>query len=808
MEMPSKYSVDEILEEVRRKKSLNEQPYAPKSPPSVPERKPPERPAVPFRLTGLTDEFESPPQFEPKFEKKSEAPLETTSFPRQKKIDSPYDKPLTESKTRIDIPLVKAGRPLRTGQDDLGFTRVSQIEKPHDEQALLEQRRKERVRRFMEDSFSALESDAPDSLSSPPPLINRSTVKTPEIDDEEEQVSSLHQFFGGLRPNGAKKAPTAAADKAVASPQSESHTKKNAEPIDGEYKKPSDAPTVLRDTQDIKRSFFVRMVVTGVCFVVLLYLSLCNLYPLPLYNPVCPEVDMRLYLMTNLAVMIVAAMASNNVIGNGLISLVTLRADYDTPAALAVLASIAHVVAAIVAGDFLYTGQGSIYLSAAALGLVTNALGKYMTISRIERNFSVVTADTERTGEYLITDRNLAAVLSEGLDLEEPVISYAAKTEFPDDFLRISYSEDETESLGRIAVPLFLFFSAGMALASFLLFKLDGMQALTVFCVAVCITSPLTGTIAGSLPLLRASERLSREGSLLTGHETLEKFEHVNAVLLEANELYPAGCVVLHGIKAFAQSRIDEAIIDAASVMCSVDGVLKEVFLGIIGGKTSILKPVDAVVFDDGLGMSALVNGKTVLIGNRDLMVRRNIDTPSRDFEKRFIKSNREILYLANSGEVTAMFVLSYKPSPDMLPQINALERQGINLIVRSSDPNITVPKVASDFGFPEEWINLVPAEVMNQSIRYTAQRARGTCHLASLSGAPARLRALAAVHTLRNANRAGILIQLTGLVFGYALTAFLAFTGSITAIGFVQLIAFGLFWALMVVLLPNLSKI
>ena len=710
---------------------------------------------------------------------------------------------------RSDIPLFKAGQPLRTEQDDLGFTRVVPVEKPHDEQALLEQRRKERVRRFMEDSFSALESDTPDAPPSPPPFISRSTEKAPAAeDDEEEQVSSLHQFFGGLRPNGTKKAPTMSADKTADSRQSDSHNKRNAEPIEGEYKKPSDAPSVLRDTQDIKRSIFIRLVVTGVCFVVLLYLSLCNLYPLPLYNPVCPEVDMRLYLMTNLAVMIIAAMASNNVIGNGLISLVTLRADYDTPAALAVLASIAHAVAAIVVGDFLFTGQGSIYLSAAALGLVTNALGKHMTISRIERNFSVVTADTERTGEYLITDRNLAAVLSDGLDLDEPVISYAAKTEFPEDFLRISYSEDETESLGRIAVPLFLFFSAVMALASSLLFKLDGMQALTVFCVAVCITSPLTGTIAGSLPLLRASDRLSREGSLLTGHETLEKFENVNAVLLDANELYPAGCVVLHGIKAFAQSRIDEAIIDAASIMCSVDGVLKEVFMGIIGGKTSILKPVGAVVFDDGLGMSAVVDGKSVLIGNRDLMVRRNIDTPSRDFEKRFIKSNREILYLANSGEVTAMFVLSYKPSPDMLPQINALERQGINLIVRSSDPNITVPKIASDFGFPEEWITLVPAEVMNQSIRYTAPRARGMCHLASLSGASARLRALAAVHTLHRANRAGIFIQLAGLVFGYALTAFLAFTGSITAIGFVQLIAFGLFWALMVVLLPNLGKV
>ena len=34
--------------------------------------------------------------------------------------------------------------------------------------------------------------------------------------------------------------------------------------------------------------------------VLLLYLSLCNLYPIPLLNPICPEVNMQVYLLVNL----------------------------------------------------------------------------------------------------------------------------------------------------------------------------------------------------------------------------------------------------------------------------------------------------------------------------------------------------------------------------------------------------------------------------------------------------------------------------------------------------------------------------
>lgn len=808
--MPSRYNVDDILDEVRRKKERLSKTDFDKSPFTAPDQKPPERPAAPFRLAGLTDEFNSPSVGEKPLEEPPKTLFEPSFLPKRQS-DEPGKKPLTDKDTRVDLPTWKVDKPARPRAGDTEFTRViDSAELPKgesslDAQALLEERRKERVRRFMEDSLSAIaqEESPPLAKSAEPFSEDLSPVAREE---ETGQMSSLHQFFGGLRQSQTKKDAPAAFKTAPGS--QESIKEEFIKPLEGEYLKPSDASFVLHDTRAIARSITIRMVVTGMAFVVLLYLSLCNLYPLPLYHPVCPEVDMRMYLMTNLAVMLIAALASANIIGNGLLSLVTLRADYDTPAALAVLVSMAHAVAAIVTGDFLYTGQGSFYLSAAALGLVANTLGKHMTVARIRRNFSVASADTGKSAEFVLNDRSLASLISEGLELDEPVISYACKTEFPEDFLRISYSEDESESLGRYAIPLFLFFAAGMAAVASLLFQQNGMQALTVFCVAVCITAPLTGTIANSLPLLRASERLSKEGAMLTGHETLEKFEHVNAVLLDANELYPAGFVVLHGIKAFAQSRIDEAILDAASVMCSVDGVLKEIFLGIIGGKTSILKQVDNIIFDGGLGLSATVDGKAVLIGNRDLMINRGIDTPSRDFEKRFIKSDREILYLANSGEVTAMFVLSYKPNPDMLTHITALERQGINLIVRSSDPNITVPKIASDFGFPEEWIAQVPAELMNKSMQFTGRRARGTCHLVSISGSVARIRALAAVHTVRRANRAGMFIQLAGVVFGYALTAFLAFTGSIGAIGFMQLIAFQLFWALLVVLLPNLGKI
>ena len=68
----------------------------------------------------------------------------------------------------------------------------------------------------------------------------------------------------------------------------------------------------LRD----KRACSIRVILTGVGTGLLLYLSLCNLYPIPLLHPVCPEVDMRMFLLSHLILLLAVAIASAPALGN------------------------------------------------------------------------------------------------------------------------------------------------------------------------------------------------------------------------------------------------------------------------------------------------------------------------------------------------------------------------------------------------------------------------------------------------------------------------------------------------------------
>jgi hypothetical protein len=87
------------------------------------------------------------------------------------------------------------------------------------------------------------------------------------------------------------------------------------------------------------------------------------------------------------------------------------------------------------------------------------------------------------------------------------------------------------------------------------------------------------------------------------------------------------------------------------------------------------------------------------------------VDTPSKDFEAKYCRDHRDILYLANSGELSAMFVLGYSANEDVEDMLEDLEDQNIALVVNTNDPNVNAEKICRLYDFPMEDIRIVPAQ-------------------------------------------------------------------------------------------------
>lgn len=133
-----------------------------------------------------------------------------------------------------------------------------------------------------------------------------------------------------------------------------------------------------------------------------------------------------------------------------------------------------------------------------------------------ERNFAVASADAGHVGDYLLTGR-FAAELTEGQGFEEPAVAYPVAVDFPDDFIRLSRSDDAPEGFSRYLPYFFLLFSVLLGAISVLFFEQSGLGGLTIACATLCMASPLTALLVENTPLLRASRALSKAGGFCGG---------------------------------------------------------------------------------------------------------------------------------------------------------------------------------------------------------------------------------------------------------------------------------------------------
>lgn len=580
----------------------------------------------------------------------------------------------------------------------------------------------------------------------------------------------------------------------------------NGEEID-DFRTPADAAPIRHDLRTSLFSIQVRLGVVAVLFVGVLYLALAQAAELPLPAFMALESQPRIYIIVNLVLVILSALVCNTTVGGGLASLLTLHADSDSLAALAVISTILQGVAVAAFPQQLLERQMGLFFVAAVFGLLCNVWGKKMILSRIEGNFRVVSSERPKTAALYLKNRELAREFSRGMDLNPPNLAYAGKTGFLTRFLELSYEPDTSEGLFRIIAPAVALCSLAVGGVSFYLTR-DVFTALTSFSAVVCVASPITATLYANYPLLRAQRSLLKEGAQLTGFDAVDVFSTVNGVTVDASELFPNDNVLLHNIKMFEKRRIDEAILDASSALCSFDGTIKNVFMKIIQGKMEILKNVENLVYEEGMGLSAWVDGKRVLIGNGALMRHHEIYTPSADYEAKYRAGGRDLIYLSNSGELTAMFVISYRPDPQIAQALYELEKKGIGLIVRSTDPNLTAEKIAQVYDLPEEMIHVIPAKLHGDFDILTGRKDTAPSGLSFTGGVQSFFHGVTAAISVKSAVSLAMILQIVGILLGYGIMSVFTLLGNMQNANGLAVVAFQLLWGAGTMLFSNLRRI
>ncbi len=402
---------------------------------------------------------------------------------------------------------------------------------------------------------------------------------------------------------------------------------------------------------------------------------------------------------------------------NGFVTLRPGKVSRDSLISLAMVMVIVFSVVLLVVDPAALSGSGVyLYVPVVLFELLFGAIGKLMEYRAVITNFKVVSAPAQYE-KYSVTiegNQSLAEDLVRPGGLEERAwMAESRKTDFLSGFVKESFESSFGDKTVKVTTPIFLILSL---LAGVLAFFLgDIYSAFTVFTGSLAVSAGSIGLFLTSFPLYTTAKTLSRMGGAVLGGRAVEQFEGVNSLVLDAADLFYPKNITLYGIKTFSNTPIDHAILDATSVLCRTKSVLSCVFLKIIGNHTDYLSPVDSISYEDGMGISAWVNDRRILIGSRELMIHHGIDVPSKDYEDRYLEQNRNLVYLSASGELSGVFVLGLSYSEDIRNMLIDLYNNNVLAVVRTVDPILTQQQLSKIFDLPLETFAVVPSRLSKE---------------------------------------------------------------------------------------------
>lgn len=573
-----------------------------------------------------------------------------------------------------------------------------------------------------------------------------------------------------------------------------------------DYENPADAPLVQQDLDRLRLTTAIRTGVSAVAGLVLLYLGLAvGDSPLPAIAAVDPAVAPLAYLAVNLVLLVVACAVNWRVFWNGIRGLWGAPTP-DSVLALAGVGALAQLLVLMMNAEAFEADRITLFAAPAALLLCFGALGKYLMSGVISRNFALVSTGSEHVAAFRLEDEELCTHLAEGLGEPEPCLVASRPTTLVEGFLRRSFSVRASDrTLQRMSWVL-----AGAALFTALiaLFSKQGLaMAFTAFAGTLCLGGPASATLLAAVPGMLMQKSAARVGAVVPGWSSIEELSGANMIVVGAKDLFPAKSVRLHGIKTFEKERIDLAILYAASVLIAGCDTLRDVFMNIIQGKTNILFPVESLENDPGFGFTAWVKDKRVIIGNRAMMEKQGVEIPSLDYENRYTKGKKQPIYLAVSGRLFGMFLVSYKANEQAAHVLESLNRQGVSVLVKSDDFSLTTSLISQVYGLEEGSVKVLSGAERHALAPVTEYQQYSPGCMAHIGSFASFVGGLLAAAGAASAERTSSLVQAAGILVSVVLAVLLAFTGGMAALALPALVLYQAAWAVLTLMIPMLKR-
>ena len=539
----------------------------------------------------------------------------------------------------------------------------------------------------------------------------------------------------------------------------------------------------------------LRCVLGGILAVVLLHFGLVSDGLLPAMAALDPDAAPAAFYGANLLLLAASLCVGFPVLRDGLNGLRGRPSSETMPALAAVAALVQAVTAMLNANVYRGTTGISLLSGMAALGLFLALLGSRVMLAAVKGGYELVTNGVEFEGAYRAKDKDLLRALARDLEQKDPWVLLSRPMKEADGFVEQSLSERASERRARKVSYILL----GVALLSGVLFLLAGAgwnKAAAAMAAVLCMGAPLSSTLIAGVASLRLQRAAAAVGAVVPGWQAIEQLGGIDTLQIDADDLFTADSAQLEDIRIFKGGRIDRAILYAASVLNESHGTLKGLFRQIVEERTDILFPVKDLEQHHGLGFSAWCDNNRILIGTRRYLEQEGVPLPDEEYEMQHSKNGElQILYLAVSGNLHAMFVLKYVGGRNVARGLAVLQKENIRLLVTCQDPSLTAHHITEAYRLPEGMITVLDQEQCN-AIKAAPEDPEDTCCMIHLKAFASLTGGLQAADQAQNAESSATTVQMVSVLFSIIIAALLTSAGSIWELSVATVLMYQAAWS------------
>ncbi|HGD0008552.1 TPA: heavy metal translocating P-type ATPase [Streptococcus agalactiae] len=270
------------------------------------------------------------------------------------------------------------------------------------------------------------------------------------------------------------------------------------------------------------------------------------------------------------------------------------------------------------------------------------------------------------------------------------------------------------DKVSGVFVPFVIVIAILSGLSWYLILGQSFAFSLKIMIAVLVIACPCALGLATPTAIMVASGKAAENGILFKGGEVLEKAHHIDTIVFDKTGTLTKGKPEVVAIKTYGGDK-EEFLGQVASVEKLSNHPLSQTIVNKAKEKELPLREVMAFKNILGYGLSATINGKTMLVGNANLMTKNyvNLDLAKADIEIAQEEA-QTVVYVSENGVLSGLITLTDQLKTDSQETVKQLQRLGFNLVLLTGDNKASADAIAQKLGITTVVSEVLPDQKAN----------------------------------------------------------------------------------------------